>query len=131
MVVFFLTFQSHPPWSFLCSIVYKHTFTEQKNTIDVSKYIKILSPAETRQLGAKLGLDYNNLRRIPDSTLHLDMADAWLVGHDNSRVVSGQPTWRALALACARHNMWGVVSQIEQGMFLSVPIERCLMSGIM
>ena len=61
---------------------------------------------------------------MPDSTLHLDMADAWLVGHDNSRVVSEQPTWKALALACGGLSMWGIVSQIEQGMFISVCEKR-------
>ena len=37
------------------------------------------------------------------------------MGHDSSRDVSGEPTWRALALACARHEIWGLVWQIEQG----------------
>ena len=74
---------------------------------------------------------------MSDSTLHLDMADAWLVGHDNSRDVSGEPTWRALALACARKGIWGLVWQIERGIrtyvsvclvCLCVPIATCDMS---
>ena len=90
-------------------------FTDTQHTNDVSKYIKTLTPDKSRELGADLGLAYDNLLRMSAGTLHLDMAHAWLVGHDQSRDVSGDPTWRALALACAKQDMWGLVWRIEQG----------------
>ena len=90
-------------------------FTDTQHTNAVSKCIKTLTPDKSRELGAELGLAYNNLLRMSAGTLHLDMAHAWLVGHDQSRDVSSDPTWRALALACAKQDMWGLVWRIEQG----------------
>ena len=90
-------------------------FTDTQHTNAVSKYIKTLTPDKSRELGAELGLAYNNLLRMSAGKLHLNMAHAWLMGHDQSRDVSGDPTWRALALACAKQDMWGLVWRIEQG----------------
>ena len=96
--------------------------TVPKDTNAVSRIFRTLSPDKARDVGAELGLAYNNLWRMSDSTLHLDVADAWIVGHNNSQDVSGEPTWRALALACARQGVWGLVWQIEQGVCLSVHV---------
>ena len=68
-------------------------------------------------MGTELGLNYISLTKVRDDALHHEIAQAWIAGHYESLTVCGQPTWRALALCCARQEMWGLVKEIEQSEF--------------
>ena len=80
----------------------------------VYKIIRNLTPTQTRCLGVELGLHYPTLAKMSDQCIHLELPQAWILGQDSSRAACGKPTWRALALACAKQEMWGLVEEIQK-----------------
>ena len=90
--------------------------TDIETLADITSYLHLLDRTSVFNLGLVLGLDYNRLKTMTDSSSFLeDMLAGWLQQVD--RVLNtGVPTWKKLveALKDPRVGHNGVASKIEQ-----------------
>ena len=75
-------------------------------------------PDDVLRLGQELGLGIVRMKGMPPSSIHSDMAYAWLMRYDNVPQTSGDPTWRALARALAEMKCQNVIDKIIQSELL-------------
>ena len=90
--------------------------TDIETLAEITSYLHLLDRTSVFNLGLVLGLDYNRLKTMTDSSSFLeDMLAGWLQQVD--RVLStGVPTWKRLveALKDPRVGQNGLASKIEQ-----------------
>ena len=82
------------------------------------KMIKDMVPDDVMRLGQELGLGIVRIKGMSLSSIHSDMAYAWLMRFDNVPQTSGRPTWRALARALSEMKCQNVIDRIIQGELL-------------
>ena len=89
-----------------------------KDEIKVVKMIEDMVPDDVMRLGQELGLGIVRMKGMSLSSIHSDMAYAWLMRFDNVPQTSGRPTWRALARALSEMKCQNVVDKIIQSELL-------------
>lgn len=93
-----------------------HVHAGTDTLADITHYLHSLDKTAIFNLGLVLGLDYNRLKIMTDSTNFLvDMLAGWLQRVDHV-VETGVPTWTRLvkALKDPRVGQTGVADKIEQ-----------------
>ena len=80
--------------------------------------MKDMLPGDVVHLGQELGLGFVRLKGMSPSSIHNDMAYAWLMRFDNVPQTSGNPTWRALARALSEMKCQNVIDKIIQSNLL-------------
>ena len=80
--------------------------------------IKDMVPDDVMRLGQELGLGIVRMKGMSPSSIHNEMAYAWLMRFDNVPQTSGDPTWRALAWALSEMKCQNVIDKIIQGELL-------------
>ena len=100
-----------------CSTLSSHILVDINNLTDITHYLHQLDRTTVFNLGLLLGLDYNRLRAMMDtsSTFLQDVLAGWLQRVDQV-LKKGVPTWRRLAEALKdpRIGQKGIASVIEQ-----------------
>ena len=78
------------------------------------KMIEDMVPDDVVRLGQELGLRCARMKAMSPSSIHNDMAYAWLMCYDYVPQTSGDPTWRALAQALFHMKCHKVIDKIIQ-----------------
>ena len=113
-----------PPWvshmthachmSHACHMLHAHYFTETKHQHKVQTVLRDLTPQQIKDLGLELGLYSNTLNKMPQTSIHGDMVQAWLIRCDDVLETSGNPSWRSLATALLNQGFGGPADTIRQ-----------------
>ena len=85
-----------------------------KDEIKVMKMIEDMVPDDVIRLGQELGLRYARMKKMSLSSIHNEMAYAWLMCFDYVPQTSGDPTWQALAQALLYMKCHDVIGKIVE-----------------